>query len=182
MRRGFTILELLVAALLLGMLVTILTMIFNQSSIAWRTGVAGLLDMDEVRDNIAAVRDEADCIYVWNNKVHRTLSIWDEKSGGDGKYPLLKCRAIDALDAEQSRKLKNQLCDWELGVSQNRTVINTSSLLGDSIELRRTIGPVDVKQSEAQAGKTWIVNVKSRGPNGVLNDYDDIWSNPDDFE
>jgi hypothetical protein len=26
------------------------------------------------------------------------------------------------------------------------------------------------------------VNVKSRGPNGVLNDYDDIWSNPDDFE
>ena len=46
MRRGFTILELLVAALLLGMLVTVLTMIVNQSSIAWRTGVAGLLDMD----------------------------------------------------------------------------------------------------------------------------------------
>ena len=47
MRRGFTILELLVASLLLGMLVTILTMIFNQSSIAWRTGVAGVADLDE---------------------------------------------------------------------------------------------------------------------------------------
>ena len=78
MRRGFTILELLVAALLLGMLVTVLTMIFNQSSIAWRTGVAGLLDMDEVRDNVAAVRDEADSIYIWNNEIHRTLSIWKE--------------------------------------------------------------------------------------------------------
>ena len=43
-------------------------------------------------------------------------------------------------------------------------------------------GPVDVKQSESQSGRNWIVNVKSRGPNGVLNDYDDIWSNPDDFE
>ena len=37
MKKGFTILELLVASLLLGMLMTILTMIFNQSSIAWRT-------------------------------------------------------------------------------------------------------------------------------------------------
>ena len=73
MKRGFTILELLVASLLLGMLVTVLTMIFNQSSIAWRTGVAGLMDMDEVRDNIAAVRDEADSLYPWNDKLHRTV-------------------------------------------------------------------------------------------------------------
>ena len=179
MRRGFTILELLVAALLLGMLVTILTMIFNQSSIAWRTGVAGLIDMDEVRDNIAAVRDEADCIYIWNNKVHRTLSIWDEKNNDT---PPLKCRAIDDADYEGKKKLKEQLCDWELGFVQNRTVINTSSLQSDMPELRQAIGPVDVKQSESQAGRNWIVNVKSSGPNGVLNDYDDIWSNPDDFE
>ena len=34
MRKGFTIIELLVASLLLGLIVTILTMIFNQSSIA----------------------------------------------------------------------------------------------------------------------------------------------------
>ena len=182
MRRGFTILELLVAALLLGMLVTVLTMIFNQSSIAWRTGVAGLLDMDEVRDNVSAVRDEADCIYVWNNKVHRTLSIWDEKSGGDGKYPPLKCRAIDDENYKGKKNLKDQLCAWELGFVQNKTVINISSLQSDSIELRQAIGPVDVKQSESQAGRNWIVNVKSSGPNGVLNDYDDIWSNPDDFE
>ena len=79
MRRGFTILELLVAALLLGMLVTVLTMVFNQSSIAWRTGVAGLIDMDDVRENIANIRDEADSIYIWNKQRCRTptaRAIW----------------------------------------------------------------------------------------------------------
>ena len=45
MKRGFTILEMLVASLLLGMMVTVLTMIFNQSSIAWRTGIAGVVEI-----------------------------------------------------------------------------------------------------------------------------------------
>ena len=51
MKKGFTILELLVASLLLGMLVTILTMIFNQSSIAWRTGTAVVEDLGDVRES-----------------------------------------------------------------------------------------------------------------------------------
>ena len=169
MRRGFTILELLVAALLLGMLVTVLTMIFNQSSIAWRTGVAGLLDMDEVRDNVAAVRDEADSIYIWNNEIHRTLSIW--KESGTGARPQLRKRAIDSTDnADVEERAKVQYLKGK------------SELKRDDLEPKDAFGPVDVKQSESEAGKNWIVNVKSRGPNGVLNDYDDIWSNPDDFE
>ena len=169
MKRGFTILELLVAALLLGMLVTVLTMVFNQSSIAWRTGVAGLLDMDEVRDNVAAVRDEADCIYIWINELHRTLSIW--KEGGAGQRPQLRKRAVDSPDnTDVEEKSKVQYLKGK------------GELKKDNLKLADSFGPVDVKQSESQAGKTWIVNVKSRGPNGVLNDYDDIWSNPDDFE
>ena len=169
MRRGFTILELLVAALLLGMLVTVLTMIFNQSSIAWRTGVAGLLDMDEVRDNVAAVRDEADCIYVWNNELHRTLSIW--KEDGSGSRPQLRKRAVDSTD--------------NTGVEERAKIQylkGRSELKRNDLKLSDSFGPVDVKQSESQSGRNWIVNVKSCGPNGVLNDYDDIWSNPDDFE
>ena len=169
MKRGFTILELLVAALLLGMLVTVLTMIFNQSSIAWRTGVAGLLDMDEVRDNVAAVRDEADSIYIWNNEIHRTLSIW--KESGTGARPQLRKRAIDSTDnTDVEERAKVQYLKGK------------SELKRDDLEPKDAFGPVDVKQSESEAGKNWIVNVKSRGPNGVLNDYDDIWSNPDDFE
>ena len=169
MRRGFTILELLVAALLLGMLVTVLTMVFNQSSIAWRTGVAGLLDMDEVRDNVAAVRDEADCIYIWNNELHRTLSIW--KDDGSGSRPQLRKRAVDSADnTDVEERVKIQ---YLKGVAE---------LKKDDLKTKDAFGPVDVKQSESQSGRNWIVNVKSRGPNGVLNDYDDIWSNPDDFE
>ncbi|MBR4614855.1 MAG: prepilin-type N-terminal cleavage/methylation domain-containing protein [Kiritimatiellae bacterium] len=168
MRRGFTILELLVAALLLGMLVTVLTMVFNQSSIAWRTGVAGLMDMDEVRDNIAAVRDEADSIYIWNNELHRTLSIWKENGSG---APQLKKRAVDSADnADVEERAKVKYLKGQSGLTQS------------DLKPKDSFGPVDVKQTESQSGKNWIVNVKSRGPNGVLNDYDDIWSMPDDFE
>ena len=48
-REGFTLVEVLVASLLLGMLVTILTMVFNQSSIAWRTGKASVSVIDKMR-------------------------------------------------------------------------------------------------------------------------------------
>ena len=50
---GFTLLEVLVASILLGMLVTILTMVFNSSSIAWRTGKASVAEMDDVRKGIS---------------------------------------------------------------------------------------------------------------------------------
>ena len=167
MRRGFTILELLVASLLLGMLMTILTMVFNQSSISWRTGIAGLIDMDEVRDNLAAVRDEADNIYLWNNKIHRTLSIWKEESS----TPTLRKRTIDVDgggDVEQSARVG--------------FLASQGSLKQDGVDPKNAFGPVNVKTTQATGGRTWIVNVKSCGPNRILNDYDDIWSNPDDFE
>jgi len=168
MRRGFTILELLVASLLLGMLVTVLTMIFNQSSISWRTGMAGLIDMDEVRDNIAAVRDEADNLYIWNGKVYRTVSIWKEEES----KPTLKMRAIDATD-------NSDVESWE----KANILSSVSALKKDKPELKDAYGPYNAKSTQSSgAGRNWIVNVKSCGPNRILNDYDDIWSNPDDFD
>ena len=59
-RTGFTVLELLVASLLLTMLVTVLTMIFNQSSIAWRTGVAGVVELNQVRTRLGTYHDLED--------------------------------------------------------------------------------------------------------------------------
>ena len=41
--------EILVASLLLGMLMTILTMVFNSSAIAWRTGRASNSMMSNAR-------------------------------------------------------------------------------------------------------------------------------------
>lgn len=157
MKKGFTILELLVASLLLGMLVTILTMIFNQSSIAWRTGVAGVADLDEVRENVAAVREEADSVYIWGSKMHRVVSPWDETTGN------LRQRAVSAVDSNYDAKFLN-------GLSKNTTL--------------QSIPRVVPVGSGGGGGsiKTWIVNVKSAGPNKEFGDWDDIWSYPDDFE
>ena len=55
MKRGFTLIEMLVASLLLGMLVTMLTELFSQSSIAWSAGTAMVTDLDDARYGIAKV-------------------------------------------------------------------------------------------------------------------------------
>lgn len=172
MKRGFTVLELLVASLLLGMLVTILTMVFNQSSIAWRTGVAGMLDMDEVRDNIAEVRDDADSLYVWNRQMCRTVSIW--KEGSESSSPQLKDRAIIGESG-------GDVQSWELVGGKMRG--KRSELTGDTPKPEKAFGPVDnLGQSDSMSGVNYIVNVRSCGPNRRDGDYDDIWSNEDDFD
>ena len=161
MRRGFTILELLVASLLLGMLVTILTMIFNQSSIAWRTGVAGVSDLDLVRDNMAELRDEADNIYVWQNSPHRLLSLWDDTD-------TLRTRAIDAdggkYQQNETAQLLKSKCKFTDDMKLDKIQI---------IKLDSDAKPVAVD--------TYIVNVKSAGPDREFGTWDDIWSFPDDF-
>lgn len=154
MKRAFTILELLVASLLLGMLVTILTMLFNQSSIAWRTGVAGVADLDDVRTNIADLRDDADNAYVWNNNVQRLVGLWDDNG-------TLRKRAWD-VDGEGSVKGTVISLKDDSKLSEIKTVSVGSGDSGSSI-------------------KTYSVNVKSAGPNREFNDYDDIWSFPDEI-
>lgn len=154
MKRAFTILELLVASLLLGMLVTILTMLFNQSSIAWRTGVAGVADLDDVRTNIADLRDDADNAYIWNNNVQRLMGLWDDNG-------TLRKRAWD-VDGEESVKGTVISLKDDSKLSEIKTVSVGSGDSGSSI-------------------KTYSVNVKSAGPNREFNDYDDIWSFPDEI-
>lgn len=154
MKRAFTILELLVASLLLGMLVTILTMLFNQSSIAWRTGVAGVADLDDVRTNIADLRDDADNAYVWNNNVQRLVGLWDDNG-------TLRKRAWDVEGDGSVKGTVISLKD-DSKLSEIKTVSVGSGDSGSSI-------------------KTYSVNVKSAGPNREFNDYDDIWSFPDEI-
>ena len=164
MKKGFTIIELLVASLLLGMLVTILTMIFNQSSIAWRTGAAGVADMDDIRDNIAELREEADNAFVWNNEVYRHVGLWARN--GD-----LRDRACDA----PGTKVQS-----EPGC---RALILRSKMSASGEVTPADFRPVNVGQSgRTKAPQTYTVNVKSAGPDRAFNTYDDIWSWPDDFE
>lgn len=161
MRRGFTILELLVASMLLGMLVSILTMIFNQSAIAWRTGTAGVADLDGVRDNMAEIREEADNAFIHNSKVQSITGLWDENGE-------LRRRACDAApgDTQLARILKNKS-----NLASNEPKAWTS----DNIH---SVG----NRGSGKSIVTYTVNVKSAGPNREFGDYDDIWSWPDDFD
>lgn len=162
MRRGFTIIELLVASLLLGMLISVLTMVFSQSSIAWRTGVAGVADLDTVRQNVAEIRDEADNAYVWNNEVHRLLGLWDSHG-----------------------KLRQRAWDVGGGLDENdhaKFLQARGGSLGDSMTLK-DIKLISVGSGDAGGSfKTYMVNVMSAGPDKEFNTWDDIWSYPDEFD
>ena len=84
MKRAFTLVEVLVATMLLAMLVTILTMIFNQSSIAWTTGVASVTALGDMREDMAVYAAESENALLSDDgqTVLRVTSIWDES--GDG--------------------------------------------------------------------------------------------------
>lgn len=156
MKKGFTILELLVASLLLGMLLSILTMIFSQSSIAWRTGTAVVEDIGDVRESIAGLRDEADNTYIWNEP-HRLLSPW--RSDGT-----LRKRAV-STGSESSEK---------------PTVVPRS--LNNQTH-QRNMNDQNVGSGKgSKGGRNYIINVKSAGPDKEFGTWDDIWSFPDDFE
>lgn len=96
MKKGFTLIEMLVASLLMGMLVTILTMVFNASSIAWRTGRASLVDLDETRRDAAKLQRLADnALYdKANNKLLFVRSAWDDTATSVGVGKSLQKRAV----------------------------------------------------------------------------------------
>lgn len=158
MRRGFTIIEVLVASLLLGMLVTILTMVFNQSSIAWRTGTATVVDLDDVRENIAAVREEADNLYIWKSDMFKILSPW--KNDGTLRTRAYSCEDAQSEDTPVFLKGKSSATE-STRPSQFKDVA-----VGNGVN--------------NQGFFTYTVNVKSAGPDGEKNTWDDIWSYPDD--
>ena len=77
-RSGFTLLEVLVASMLMGMLVTILTMIFNQSAIAWRTGKAGVANMTETERQLSRLHALADNVLPIAGNRYCVVSPWDD--------------------------------------------------------------------------------------------------------
>lgn len=167
MRRGFTIIELLVASMLLGMLVTILTMIFNQSSIAWRVGLNGVSDLGDARYTTGTVREIADNAFVYGNKGYRHIGLWQR----NGQLRNRACDADDLTDGARS-DLKN-VTQWFFS-------------LPTSLAMSDTIKPSDFKPKNVGSGSgskgfnTYIVNVKCAGPDRRMGTWDDIWSFPDD--
>lgn len=167
---GFTIIELLVASLLLGMLVMILTMVFNQSSISWRIGTAVVADLDNIRDNVAELREEADNAFIANAggyQVFRHVGLWDS-------HGQLRDRACDAPGSQVA--------------SEGGGRLRANILQSHVASVSATTKPSDLRPFNVGMGgdkgssRLYSVNVMSAGPDREFDTWDDIWSWPDDFE
>jgi prepilin-type N-terminal cleavage/methylation domain-containing protein len=152
---GFTLVEVLVASLLMGMLVTILTMVFNQSSIAWRTGKASVAEMDEMRRYYSQVQRHADDALpgVLGTTAGRIGGAWD----GDGA---LQRRA---------------LAKWDTAVG-----INSSSFTPPSSD--KSCFRCPGRDFKTGTIASYTVGVWSYGPDGQPDTGDDISTWPVDVE
>ena len=155
-RQAFTLIEIMVATMLLAMLVTILTMIFNQSSIAWTTGVASVTALSDTREemSVRAIEAEDAILSDDGNTVLRVASVWADNGSG--------------LRAE-GRTLRN---DFERNIPQSnlRDPMNDNTI---------TISGGNVAQHES-----YLVGVHSYGPDGKTggdNSWDDISTMPEEI-
>lgn len=154
-RSGFTLVEVLVASLLMGMLVTILTMVFNQSSIAWRTGKASVAEMDKMRRYYSQVQRYAD----------------NALPGGPGKDA---GRIVGAWEGDGSLR-KRALAKWDSSIFD-------SSAFNDPASSQK--GSYRCPGRDFKVGKVtaYTVGVWSYGPDGQPNTGDDISTWPVDAE
>lgn len=154
MKKGFTLLELLVASLLLGMLLTILTQLFSQSSIAWRTGESGVAELDRMRADISAIQRDADNAILVSGNLVPLCSVWDtEKSGAIAERGYRKSGKFEF------NKFKN---------------VNAKSSSWTGIKI--------AKQDSTEEVKNYMVGVTSAGPDGQFDTWDDITSWPNDSD
>ena len=163
---GFTLLEILVASLLLGMLITILTMVFNSSSIAWSTGKATVAEMDDVRLRMSSVSIAADNAVPGVEADNRNS--WGFLVGPWDKSGNLRQRAI----------VPKTVGDGHLA-KPNFTARKGSWMYDDvgKLKLWATLEPGSVRISGKS--KTYAVGVWSVGPDGKENSGDDISTWPD---
>jgi len=177
-RPAFTVLELLVASLLLSMLVTVLTMIFNQSSIAWRTGVAGVVELDRVRVRLGTLHDVEDDILPGlgqsnvqggnsdNREIkYRTVSIFKDWSGTGQLQPNSATRE----DGNCSGRLYDEVKWGEASAVQFQ--------IGDARvgRLNNNVGSGTVR-----GGSAFAVGVRSAGPDRKWDTEDDINTFPEE--
>ena len=164
MRRGFTLIELMAASLLLAMLVTVLTMIFNQSSIAWRTGIAGVASLGDARRELGTFHEVYDDLLpglgdtgssggASDNRSlnYRTVSVFQKN--GSGLRPA-GSRAYDAVQwgRAPSITIQDAMKGAEKGISA---------------------------AGEGISASLFTVGVRSAGPDGIFDTKDDITTWPE---
>ena len=162
-RRGFTLLELMVASLLLAMLITILTMIFNQSSIAWTVGTASLRGLGTSREKMSTLGMLSEKV-VDPKKGFLIATVWNPDGPGlNTTYGRALMKKTDVSGDESSY---------------------LNEMLGKRPDMRDP-GPsdarVDVAGGSGDSKDTFIVGVTSYGPDrktGGDFSWDDITTMP----
>lgn len=162
-RSGFTLLEILVASLLLGMLVTILTMVFNSSSIAWRTGKAGISQLSQIRRTISLAEYRADnllpCV---DEKDDSAMGLIGTAWKPDGT---LRTRAVSKLPSDNGFSQPSYRKDFNSARASNPggpAVVEVQN--GESIKMG--------------SSTAYTVGVLSYGPDGIRDTDDDITTWP----
>lgn len=156
MRKGFTLLEVMVASMLLAMLVTILTMIFNQSSVAWSTGVASVQGLGNVRTKMAIVGLKADNM-LDPLQGRQVISVWNP-NGGNEPFNT-EGRTVDRKGMEY-----------------------VSGTLPQMLDPAESDNKLPVGGGSASGRDSWIVGVTSDGPDRVQNTWDDISTLPEELQ
>ena len=180
-RPAFTVLELLVASLLLAMLVTVLTMIFNQSSIAWRTGVAGVVELNQVRTRLGTYHDlEDDALPGLGQSssqagsggnsdtrdvLYRTVSIFKGWSGTGQLQPGGATRS----DGNCRGRLYDKMDPGE-----------AASIMFNIQQVRKGELNQNVGSGYVRGGSAFAVGVRSAGPDKRWSTEDDINTFPEE--
>ena len=162
-KRGFTLIEMLVASLLLGMLVTILTMVFNSSAIAWRTGKASISRLSLARRQLSYAQYEADNALPMADKASqsstgRVIGPWD-KNGN------IRERAVEQLSAPSGLFSFPSWAPW-------------SASSADPMPWSQ----VAIQSLQNNSGRGYAVGVWSYGPDGNPYTEDDITTWPQEVE
>lgn len=166
-RSGFTLIEMLVASLLLGMLVTILTMVFNSSSIAWRTGKAGVSQLSLMRRQLSLAQNRADNLLpristkASSSDIGLVTGAWQ----ADGT---VRTRAV-ALYNNDGSFAKPNFSSYESDAASLNTAPPWQQL--------NNLGSLRSGSSHA-----YTVGVLSYGPDGKIDTDDDISTWPDEVE
>ena len=165
MKRGFTLIELMVASVLLGMLVVVLTMIFNQSSIAWRTGVATVASLGDTQRALGTFQEISDDILP---------GLGDQNvTGGAGDNRNLNNRTVSLWDGDAlrlGRRAYDTVTGW--GNAPQQTMANAKTGKAQSIN----------GAGNGQSAGLFTVGVMSAGPDRKFGTDDDITTWPEDVE
>lgn len=164
-RSGFTLIEMLVASLLLGMLVTILTMVFNSSSIAWRTGKAGVAQLSLMRRQLSLSQNRAENLLprfdtASKSEVGLVAGAWH----ADGK---VRTRAVSTYKDD----------GWFSKPSFSSYASDAATLTVNPWQQVNGLGSL-----KSGSANTYTVGVLSYGPDGKRDTDDDISTWPDEVE